>query len=36
LPEISRRLLEEIAEGRKPEAIHVGIGENGSFKYTYE
>jgi type VI secretion system protein VasG len=35
LPEISRRLLEEIAEGRKPETIHVGIGANGSFEYIY-
>jgi len=35
LPEISQRLLEEIAEGRKPEAIRAGIGEGGGFVYHY-
>lgn len=35
LPEISQRLLEEIAEGRKPEAIRAGIGESGAFEYHY-
>jgi type VI secretion system protein VasG len=34
LPEISRRLLEAIAEGTKPEAIRVGIGDGGAFTYT--
>jgi type VI secretion system protein VasG len=36
LPEISRRLLEAIAEGTKPEAIRVGIGEGGAFTYVGE
>jgi len=31
LPDISRQLLGRIAEGLKPESIHVGIGEDGSF-----
>ena len=35
LPEVSRRLLEHIAEGRKPENIRVGIGEDGAFTYSY-
>jgi type VI secretion system protein VasG len=35
LPEISRTLLEQIAQGNKPQAIQVGIGEDGSFTYTY-
>ena len=35
LPEISRTLLEQIAEGRKPQSIRAGIGENGAFTYTY-
>ncbi len=35
LPEISQRLLEEIAEGRKPEIIRAGIGEGGAFQYHY-
>jgi type VI secretion system protein VasG len=33
LPDISRQLLGRIAEGAKPEAIRVGIGEDGSFVY---
>ncbi len=36
LPEISRRLLEAIAEGTKPEQIRVGIGQGGAFTYTGE
>jgi len=36
LPEISRRLLEAIAEGTKPEVIRVGIGEGGAFTYAGE
>ncbi len=35
LPEISRSLLEQIAEGRKPKAIVTGIGAGGEFTYTY-
>ncbi|HLH38675.1 MAG TPA: type VI secretion system ATPase TssH [Bryobacteraceae bacterium] len=35
LPEISRKLLEHIAEGRKPQGIRTGIGENGEFTYSY-
>jgi hypothetical protein len=27
-------LLGRIAEGLRPEAIHVGIGEDGSFVYS--
>jgi type VI secretion system protein VasG len=34
LPDISRQLLGRIAEGLRPEAIHVGIGEDGSFVYS--
>ena len=35
LPEISRKLLEHLAEGRKPQGIRAGIGENGAFTYSY-
>jgi len=35
LPEISRKLLEHIAEGRKPQGIRTGIGEDGCFTYSY-
>ncbi len=35
LPEISRSLLEHIAEGTKPQAIVVGIGADSSFTYSY-
>jgi type VI secretion system protein VasG len=35
LPEISRKLLEHIAEGRKPQGIRAGIGEDGAFTYSY-
>jgi type VI secretion system protein VasG len=35
LPDISRRLLEQIAEGAKPKTIRVGIDDNGSFAYAY-
>jgi type VI secretion system protein VasG len=35
LPEISRKLLEHIAEGHKPAGIRAGIGEDGGFTYSY-
>ena len=35
LPEISCKLLEHIAEGRKPAGIRTGIGEDGKFTYSY-
>jgi type VI secretion system protein VasG len=35
LPEVSRTLLEQIAEGRKPTGITAGIGEDGNFTYAY-
>jgi type VI secretion system protein VasG len=34
LPEISRMLLERIAEGQKPAAIRVGIASGGAFEYA--
>ncbi|MBS1875621.1 MAG: type VI secretion system ATPase TssH [Acidobacteria bacterium] len=34
LPDISRNLLGQMVEGVKPETIHVGIGEDGSFTYS--
>jgi type VI secretion system protein VasG len=34
LPDLSRRLLHGIADGAKPAAIHVGIGEGGAFIYS--
>jgi len=34
LPEISTQILSKIAEGSKPDAVHVGVGENGEFSYT--
>ena len=34
LPDISRQLLTAFAEGTRPSAIHVGIGEDGSFVYN--
>jgi type VI secretion system protein VasG len=34
LPDISRQLLSALAEGTRPSAIHVGIGEDGSFTYS--
>ena len=36
LPEVSRLLLEEIAEGRRPRAIRVGVGTSGAFEYSAE
>jgi type VI secretion system protein VasG len=33
LPEVSRMLLEQIAEGRRPSAIRVGVGPDGAFRY---
>ena len=35
LPEISRNLLEHIAEGKKPQGIRTSIGEDGGFTYSY-
>ena len=34
LPEISTQILSKIAEGVKPDAVHVGVGEDGEFSYT--
>ena len=34
LPEISKQILGAIAEGQKPSAVIVGIGEDGSFTYS--
>jgi type VI secretion system protein VasG len=34
LPEISRRILETMAEGEKMSAINVGVGADGEFSYT--
>jgi type VI secretion system protein VasG len=34
LPEISKQILGRIAEGQKPEAIHVRVGEDGAFLYS--
>ncbi len=34
LPDISRQLLGRIAEGLRPESIHVAIGEDSSFVYS--
>ncbi|MGI8988144.1 MAG: type VI secretion system ATPase TssH [Chthoniobacterales bacterium] len=34
LPEISRQILGRIAEGLKPESIHVSVGEGGDFVYS--
>jgi len=34
LPDISRHILGRMAEGERLQAIHVGIGENGSFTYS--
>ncbi len=36
LPEVSRLLLEHIAQGRKPSRLSVEIGDDGSFKYGSE
>jgi type VI secretion system protein VasG len=33
LPDLSRKLLSGMAEGKKPAAIHIGIGEGGRFEY---
>jgi type VI secretion system protein VasG len=33
LPDISRQLLERMAEGEKSHSIHVGVGEDGQFVY---
>jgi type VI secretion system protein VasG len=33
LPEISRLLLSSMAEGKRPTALAVGVGENGDFTY---
>jgi type VI secretion system protein VasG len=34
LPEISVQILGKIAEGLKPESVHVGVGEGGAFTYS--
>jgi type VI secretion system protein VasG len=34
LPDISRKILGNMAEGEKMSAIHVGIGEDGEFSYA--
>ena len=34
LPDVSRYLLSRMAEHQKPSAIHVSVGENGSFSYS--
>jgi type VI secretion system protein VasG len=34
LPEVSRLLLEQIAEGRRPESIRVKVGKAGAFEYA--
>jgi len=34
LPDISRQLLQNIAEGSQPASIHIGIGEDGLFTYS--
>jgi type VI secretion system protein VasG len=36
LPDLSRRLLSGIADGNRPRAIRVGIGEDGGFVYAQE
>jgi type VI secretion system protein VasG len=36
LPEVSRLLLEQVAEGRRPGAIRVGVGKGGAFDYSAE
>jgi len=33
LPDVSRALLTRMAEGQKPAAIHVAVGDNGNFLY---
>ncbi len=34
LPDVSRRILNGLAEGRKPQAIRVGVGADGAFVYS--
>jgi type VI secretion system protein VasG len=34
LPEISVQILGKIAEGLRPDAVHVGVGEGGAFTYS--
>jgi len=34
LPEISRLLLVAMAEGQRPSALHVAVGDDGDFTYT--
>jgi type VI secretion system protein VasG len=34
LPEISKQILGKIAEGLRPESVHVGVGEGGVFTYS--
>ena len=34
LPDISRQLLTSLAEGSRPTAIRVSVGENGQYLYS--
>lgn len=34
LPDISRQLLRNIADGSQPQSLHIGIGDDGSFTYA--
>ena len=34
LPDLSRLLLTEMAEGRKLTTLHAGVGPDGSFVYS--
>jgi type VI secretion system protein VasG len=34
LPDISRQLLQNIAEGSQPQSLHIGIGDDGAFTYA--
>ncbi|HEU4628434.1 MAG TPA: type VI secretion system ATPase TssH [Gemmatimonadaceae bacterium] len=36
MPEISRMILESVADGRKPAAVRVAIGDDGNFGYQME
>jgi len=35
LPELSRLLLEQLAEGRKSDTVQVGVKEDGTFSYAF-
>ena len=34
LPDVARRILNQLAEGRKPESVRVGVGQDGQFVYA--